>query len=108
MVNRHRGKQLSLKRPFGTQERPDYVYCAKIGQVNTPSGRSHSETWCGVKDPKGWTFDNAGHALATGFTSSANMLCHGCSVAIRAALKAVSYGPKRRTPGSRVDEDDDE
>lgn len=92
---------------FANLERPEYVRCAKIGPEHAPAGKSPGEAWCGRIVGSEWTFDSANHALMTGFTSSSLMLCHGCSVAIKGALKAVAYGPKRRTPGSR-EEDDDE
>lgn len=87
-------------------ERPDYVRCAKYGPLHVPSGKSPEDVWCGRKAVSEWTFESANHAILTGFTASSLMLCHGCSVAIKGALKAVSYGPKRRTPGAKDDDDE--
>ncbi len=75
--------------------RPEYVHCAQMGLWD--GSVPLSKTWCGrVDTPKDeWQFESANHALLSG--RSRSMLCPECATAIKEALRAVAYRPRRKS-----------
>jgi len=80
-------------------KRPNYVICAQMDlwDGKDPPSPTH-KTWCGRIIPPSMEFQfaNANHALLNGFKNGRLMLCAECATAIKDALRAGAYRPKRQ------------
>jgi hypothetical protein len=69
-------------------DRPDYVKCVLLGNVNTPK-----TTWCGRQTDFGeWTFTGATHASLNARNEDRLLCCRACAEAIAKVLVEHSYG----------------
>jgi hypothetical protein len=79
-------------------KRHNFVHCAQMDlwDGKDPPSPTH-RTWCGRAVPLSmeFQFTNANHALLNGRNAGRLMLCTDCAAAIKAALRAVAYRPKR-------------
>lgn len=79
-------------------KRPDHVRCAQMDLWDGDPPKPTNKTWCGriISPSVEWQFKDASHALLQGFLSGRLLLCAECAVAIKAALRAVSYRSRQK------------